>query len=79
MIRIQFSDGSTLTINEGKVTAETKRLTKVFDYMARHLPHYGAPEAWDHDLYVATELVKKVGGAIVHHDKVPPPPKDITL
>jgi hypothetical protein len=79
MTRIQLSDGSTLTINDGKVTAATPRLSKVINYMVQQFEYYQSPAAWDHDLYIAEELIKEVGGTIVHHDPVPPPPDHIIL
>jgi hypothetical protein len=75
MTRIQFGNGSTVTIRDGWLAAPTPELTAILDTLAATLPGYGSiPFMLDEDFNIAQGLIEKIGtGKIVHHDRMLPP------
>ena len=75
MTKIQFDNGSTVTIRDGFVQASPPELTAIIDTLAATLPGYGSiPFVLDEDFNIAQGLVRMVGvGKIVRRDKMPPP------
>ena len=67
MTKIQFENGSTVTIRDGWLAGPTPELTAVLDTLAATLPGYGSiPFILDEDFNIAQGLIRMVGvGKIV--------------
>jgi hypothetical protein len=81
MTRIQFDDGSTVTIRDGWLAAPTPEQTLVLDTLAATLPGYGSvPFILDEDFNIAQGLIRMAGaGEIVLRDKMPPSASDVIV
>ena len=62
MTKIQFENGSTVTIRDGWLAGPTPELTAVLDTLAATLPDYGSiPFILDEDFNIAQGLIRMVG------------------
>jgi len=70
MVTVRFKDGKEASIDYFKWTSEDKDLEIMLNAIRN--PMYNSPAYNDPDFEVATDVIKALGGDIIHHDAPEP-------